>query len=387
MMPARHDNPRRHLARWGHGGIFGNWLGAHRPRGAAVPFEAPALRMARVCDDERDGLIAILRDFGNNGAAYIVPWTSLALMVPMTVHDTALHKEIGERKPSTPAEVRAVVSGLALSGALGPEAKAREEERTQSDRTQVADIELVLLLHLLSSCGANLATLAADPARWGATNGKAAAAAAATVGIRRQDIYQRISELARLLEPVGLIATEGPVRPGWLRVLYDEIAAFGRNCRIGSEPSSPEINAALGEIVRSATRTAQLSGVVLSMIDYAVLDISATIRRWNTEKPVLKQAIDQLSLMLDEWPTLIKTVHDVLREPQGDMLVKLRSLRAVVRHPHDVDVSADDDALVEHAGSAAVSQVLATKLSAIWSMMSTDRPSQGDHLRRGGLTR
>src|ERR1700760_721473 len=98
MMPARHDDPRRHLARWGHGGVFGNWLGGHRPRGAAVPFEAPALQMARVCDDERDGLIAILRDFANNGAAYIVPWTSLPLMVPMTKHDSVLHKGVGERK-------------------------------------------------------------------------------------------------------------------------------------------------------------------------------------------------------------------------------------------------------------------------------------------------
>jgi hypothetical protein len=375
MMPARHDDPRRHLARWGHGGIFGNWLGGNRPRGAAVPFEAPALRMARVCDDERDGLIAILRDFRNNGAAYIVPWTSLALMVPMTVHDTALHKGIGERKPSTPAEVRAVVSGLALSGALGPEAKAREEQRTQSDRTQVADIELVLLLHLLSSCGANLGTLAADPARWGATDGKAAAAAAATVGIRRQDIYQRISELARLLEPVGLIASEGPIHPGWLRVLYDEIEAFGRTCGIGSQPASPKTDAALAEIARSATSTARLAGVVLSMIDYAVLDISATIRRWNTEMPVLKQAIDRLSLTLDEWPALIKTVHDVLRKPQGDMLVQLRLLRAVVRRTNDGDATADNDAMKEDAGSAAVSQALAAKLSAIWSMMSTYRPS------------
>jgi hypothetical protein len=60
-------------------GIFGNWFARQRPRGAVVPFEARALRMARVCHDERDGLIAILRDFANNGTAYIVPWSSLPL--------------------------------------------------------------------------------------------------------------------------------------------------------------------------------------------------------------------------------------------------------------------------------------------------------------------
>jgi hypothetical protein len=160
-----------------------------------------------------------------------------------------------------------------------------------------------------------------------------------------------------------------------LRVLYDEIEAFGRTCGIGSQPASPKTDAALAEIARSATSTARLAGVVLSMIDYAVLDISATIRRWNTEMPVLKQAIDRLSLTLDEWPALIKTVHDVLRKPQGDMLVQLRLLRAVVRRTNDGDAIADNDAMKEDAGSAAVSQALAAKLSAIWSMMSTYRPS------------
>lgn len=66
------------------GGAVRSWLGLRKPRGAAVPFETPALRMARVCEDERDGMIAILRDFANNGTSYIVPWTNLPLMVTMS---------------------------------------------------------------------------------------------------------------------------------------------------------------------------------------------------------------------------------------------------------------------------------------------------------------
>ena len=72
-------------------GIIRKWFAQRRARGAAVPFESPALRMARVCDDERDGLIAVLRDFANNGTAYIVPWSSLPLMAAMTDHDMAVH--------------------------------------------------------------------------------------------------------------------------------------------------------------------------------------------------------------------------------------------------------------------------------------------------------
>src|SRR3954451_25338387 len=93
-------------------GVIGKWLGIHRPRTAAVPFEAAALRMARVCEDERDGLVAVLRDFANSGTAYIVPWTSLPLMAAMTDHDLAVHEAVSETKASTPAQVRAVISKL-----------------------------------------------------------------------------------------------------------------------------------------------------------------------------------------------------------------------------------------------------------------------------------
>ncbi len=360
------------------GGIIRSWLGLRQTPGAVVPFEAPALRMARVCDDERDGLIAILRDFANKGAIYIVPWSSLPLMVTMTDHDTALHKGVGERKPSTPAEVRAVVSELALSGALGPEAKSRELQRTQSDRTQRSDVELVLIMHLLTSCGAELASLMVGSTRQVATDTKAAVAAAtAAVGVRRQDIYQRISEFAKLLAPVGLMTTEGPIQLGWLRVLHDEIEAFGADCAARVAAGSPELGAALEPIVKSAVRTARLSGTIISMIDYAVLDIGATIRRWNTEQPILKQVIDRLSSILDEWPSLMKAAHDALREPQDNAIARLRPLRAVLLQSPALDASVDRSADNDNAEAATIARVLASRLSEIWSMLAVSRAEPG----------
>jgi hypothetical protein len=64
----------------------------------------------------------------------------------------------------------------------------------------------------------------ADPGHWHDTDAKAAVAAAAkAVALKRQHIYQRIAEFANLLTPVGLIATDGAIQSGWLRVLHDEI--------------------------------------------------------------------------------------------------------------------------------------------------------------------
>ena len=353
--------------------ILRNWFGQRRPRGAAVPFEAAALRMARVCDDERDGLIAILRDFANNGTAYIVPWKSLPLMAPMTDHDMALHAAVAETNACTPEKVRSVVGDLALSGALGPEAKSREAARTETERGRFADVELLLILHLLTTCGADLTNLVADPARWRDKDAKAAVAAAAVaVGVKRKDIQPRIAELTALLAPVGLVGTDEVIQAGWLRVLRDEIEEFSQSL-VPLSSASPQADAQLQVIAESAKGTVQLAGIVINMVDYSVLDIISTIRRWQTELPVLKQALARLALMLDEWPALIKSVHDVLRGPPDGIASALRGLRSVLTRLPDMAPAAPDRGSQAGADTGAVSQVLAARLSPIWAMLHARR--------------
>src|ERR1700759_2337936 len=104
-MRAFHTVPRSGMGRWFSNGMLHDWFARHARRGAVVPFQAPALRMARVCEDERDGLIAVLRDFADNGAAYIVPWKTLPLMAAMSDHDMAIHGAISDSKASSPAQV------------------------------------------------------------------------------------------------------------------------------------------------------------------------------------------------------------------------------------------------------------------------------------------
>ncbi|HTI82966.1 MAG TPA: hypothetical protein VL614_21130 [Acetobacteraceae bacterium] len=353
-------------------GIVRKWFRQERPRGAAVPFEAPALRMARVCDDERDGMIAILRDFANNGSTYIVPWNSLSLVVPLTDNDKALHTAVGNAKAATPAQVRAVVSDLALSGALGPEAAARESERLGTERTTLADVQLVLILHFLDSSGADLAPLMVDPDRWRQADAKSAiAAAAVAVGVRRQDLYRRIAEFARLLAPVGLVTTEGTIQSGWLRALHNEIDGFSQS--IANEPQAitAETRDHLMAIRDAAAGTARLAGVVINMLDYAVLDIASTIGRWHAELPVLSRAIEQLSLMLDEWPSLMKSVHDALRSPPDDLPRQLRILCAVLPR-----VPGSEPRTTETQSGSSASDALAARLGTIWSMLRASRSTE-----------
>jgi hypothetical protein len=359
-------------------GFVSKWFNFKRPRGTIVPFETPALRMVRVCDDEHEGLIAILQDFANNGSTYVIPWNNLPLVASMTDHDISLHKGISEARPSTPAELRAVISELALSGFLGPDAKAREVECRRTGAVQLADIELVLILHLLHSCGVNPATLLTINATRPPSKDikRTLEAAAAAIGIKRQEIYQRIADFAKLLMPIGLVAVEGPIHPGWLRVLHGDIATFARNCTTSPQAVLPEVIAALEAISKSAGRTARLSDTGLSLIDYAVLDIPMTIRRWATEHLLLKQVINRLSMMLDPWPSLMSGVNDALRGSQKDMVSQLSQLQCVLPHTPERGEEANDDPAEEDEKAASIRRALAIKLSTIWGALGVYRSKE-----------
>jgi hypothetical protein len=241
----------------------------------------------------------------------------------------------------------------------------------------------LLILHLLARNGAELETIATDPAgRHGAAAKAAVAAAETAVGVRRQCIYERIAEFTRLLAPVGLAAGDAAILSGWLRVLHEEIRDFGENATVTVQHVAPEAGAQLGAIAESARRTAQLSGVVLSMIDYAVLDIGGTIRRWNTELPVLRQAIGRLSQTLDEWPALMKAGRDALRDSPDAMVEQLRLLRSVLPRAAETDPLVGDGGLTGDAESASVSRVLAARLSTIWSMLHASRPVEASAANR-----
>jgi hypothetical protein len=178
---------------------------------------------------------------------------------------------------------------------------------------------------------------------------------------------------------VGLATTEQTIQSGWLRVLHNEIAAFGQaDLRAPSDASSADTY--LSAIRESAGRTAQLSAIVLNMIDYAVLDIAGTIRRWDTELPVLRQAIDRLSLMLDEWPCLMKSVRDALRGPADAVAGQLRALRSALPEAPEVDPSATDDRLRDGTGPLSVSPILGGKLSPLWAMLAAGRSVAGHPL-------
>jgi hypothetical protein len=108
------------------------------------------------------------------------------------------------------------------------------------------------------------------------------------------------------------------------------------------------------------------------MLDYAVLDIGSTIRRWNTELPVLRRAMDRLSLMLDEWPALMKSAHDALRGPPDEASARLRVLRSMLPCVPDADPSGGD----RGSDGFSVSTVLGARLSTIWSMVRASRSTE-----------
>jgi hypothetical protein len=303
-----------------------NWLG--RRRGATVPFETAALGFARVSEDERDGLIAILRDFAQNGASFVVPWADLPRIVAMSERDKVVHQAVAESKSVSPAAILSMMNRLAASGLLGAAAKTRRTEESASEHKRIAELHAVLLLQLLGASGVTMASLLADPS--GKPAQAALADAAAALGMKRADIYHRTGELSRLLLPVGFKAPGYTVAAGWLRMLHNEVAGMPAMLLERAATAHAEVAGGLRAIAAASSHAARTSGVVLSLIDRAVLDIHATLRRGEAELPALTKAVERLSWSLDPWADTVRLTAAALRGAPGDLAARLPLLRATL---------------------------------------------------------
>jgi len=110
------------------------------------------------------------------------------------------------------------------------------------------------------------------------------------------------------------------------------------------------------------------------MIDYAVLDIRGTMRRWTGELPVLRLTIDRLSQTLDEWPGLMKSTNDALRGPRESRPTQLRMLLSMLPQAPAAEPAEREDAPDGRSAPDAVSRALEVRLSSIWSMLSAAEP-------------
>ncbi len=347
---------------WLVGGLVRSVLTRRKARSAAVPFESGPLRMARVAEDERHGMVAVLRDFAGSCARFTVPWADLPDTVPMSERDAVLHKVVNETKAVTPAAMRAAVAQVALAGLFGPEAKAQAAAEAQSDGQRERELHAVLIFHLLDASQTDVRALVETPS--GRHAKTAVNDAASALGIRRSDIFVRTGELAKRLLPVGFAAGTGPLAAGWLRVVHREVAELNQRLNTRLADADAELVPDLRAAMEVSAATVRASAHLLGLIDGAVLGIGATVRQWETAQPALTHMIDKLSDILDEWGGLIPEAQDALRAPAGELAPRLRRLRALLPAPPAAAGEAD--------ASGAVSTELGERLHGIWSNLNKD---------------
>ena len=323
---------------WRVGGIVGSMLRRREPRSAAVPFEHEVLRLARAAEDERHGLVAILRDFAGNCARYLVPWADLPKMVRLGPGDAALHGAVEEAQAVTPAAMMAVVRTVALSGALGAAAKAGARASEQAEGKRERDLHAVLIFHALRASRADLGGLLAATAR-GAPGldaslrrdaQAAVRTAAAALGLRRSEIYDRTAALSHGVLPVGFAATDGPIARGWLRTLQHEVTGLHRHMRDRLAEMPTDLATDLRVAAEISQMTLEATAPMFGAVDRAVLNIGATMRDWDKAQPTLAGTVDTLSSVLDEWAGLIPEARATLRAPISEMGPRLRRLRALL---------------------------------------------------------
>ena len=299
-------------------------------RAASVPFETPALRFARVPEEERQPLDALLRDFADNGSVLVVPWDALPSVVAMSARDAALHTAIAEAKAVTPDAIRAVMTSLAASGALGAEAQARQAAKAHAESQRQTDMQAILLFHLLRTSGADLAPLLADPTGSSAAAKREVRRAAASLRIGRREIYRRAVDLTRVVLPVGSPANIGPARPGWLRLLSNDVSAFGAEAEARAAKALPEAAHHLNALANDVSSAMDVARSVLGAIDGALGDIRTTIRGGEAEFLLIRRAIDRLSWTLDGWPAIVDTGREILAGAAGETVDRLLLLRRLL---------------------------------------------------------
>lgn len=299
-------------------------------RAAAVPFETPALRFARVREDERHHLVALLHDFADNGSVLVVPWDALPGVVAMSARDVALHTAIAEAKAATPDAIRSVMASLATSGALGAEAQARQAANARAESWRQTEMQAILLFHVLRAGGADLAPLIADPTGSSAAAKREVQRAAASLRIGRHEVYRRAVDLARIVLPVGSPANIGPPRPGWLRLLSNDVSAFGEEAEARGANALPEAAHHLHALANDVSSAVEVSRTVLHAIDGALEDIRPTIRGGGAEFLLIRRAIDRLSWALDGWPEVVTTGREIMAGPAGEAVDRLLLLRRLL---------------------------------------------------------
>lgn len=274
-------------------------------RGAAVAFTTPVLAQTRVRKDGHDQLEVLIPNLSEGRGTYVVPWKSLPLAFPMTVHDRMLHDLIAKGEGCSPDDIRKAVLQSARCGLAGSQAVEAAEDALRDDDEQRLLINYQLIVEALKAVG--LESTEILRAGLASVEGQRLtrdlmSKAARSLGLEPTELYSRIAELAVYVESIGLATSPKPAR---LRRLMRDLQGFRDSLTDWATDNVSEA-APIGTFCAEvAEHTVNHARNVMTQLDQSVAAFEVLIRQWDTKRVLVRRAATRLSWLLDGWEYLI----------------------------------------------------------------------------------
>lgn len=276
---------------------------------ASVPFESEGLLGTQVRDDERHDLVALLRNFAQNGATYVTPWESLPSMFTMTSFDAALHREVGATGAATPPALREAVRAVAASGAGGPAMQSEAQLQTLRDERRRVRIASLLAERVVSSVGIVPQRLNSGVSR------NQLESAFARRGLEPRRVADQIELCATLVSAAGLDPEVDRDTSGPLRILAGQLRHMFRHFEFKSGRSTGDDAAAYSAAAEAARSAAQRCADCLRQLDDCLSQIPLLLSSWDRTRPMIDRLMRQLDADLDGWEPIIAIHAGVLDVP------------------------------------------------------------------------
>ncbi len=299
-------------------------------RGAAVAFTTPVLAQTRVRKDSRDQFEVLVPNLSEGRGIYVVPWKSLPLAFPMTVHDRMLHDLIAKGDGCSPEHIRKAVLEAARCGLAGTQAVEAAEAALHDDDEQRLLINYQLIVEALKAVGLESTELL----RAGLTSVEGQkltrdlmTKAARSLAIDPTELYARIAELALYMESLGLATSPKPAR---LRRLMRDLMGFRDSMTDWATDNVSEAAPIGGFCAEVAEHTVNHARNVMNQLDQSVASFETLLRQWDAKRGQVRKAATRLSWLLDGWEYLIALWADAVTKDRHEQAMTVHDIFRVI---------------------------------------------------------
>lgn len=294
-------------------------------RGIAVSFTTPCLSYCRIRKDYRDRLEIVVPNLADGKGSYVIPWIALTQAVTLTTHDRALQEEVEVTNAMSPYDIRTAELNIAREGLAGADVAEAANKALANDARHIDMTTLMFMARVIMSTGtlspeiiAGIATGESDK-----IIREAAYAAAESIGIKPNQLEEKLGQLSVVIAPLGI---EGAPETGRLRGLIDSLM----RCKASLEAWAGKNTADEAELARFSAEVAGLTidraKKLIQEFDANLADPIRVLQSWDKESGKLRGAGIRLSWLLDGWELIVRSWEAVETEGRDAQEAALQSI-------------------------------------------------------------